>query len=411
MAAPCKLTYQILAFGVDRRATRHIVVHRQSRKIPIALSVYETHLAQKSDSPATREKALRHLAMLYTWADTRGLNLDSIFLSGRSLGARQIAAFASWIKQSAGHAGIGALPLNLRRSLNAVLTACSQAEAFFVRQFCRVPTDAVGHTLHIMEVLNHQKSSWKDEKAKDRARSVAPDLTDEEIQCIETYLDPQRAGDSSSMVVRDYLLWRMSIELGLRIGESLAMRLRDCPSRDQNYFQVVRVEERENQEDCRHPYAPRPKTLTRDLGFILKETRFPRLVNDYIAQHRFEWASGPRGRFRRFLLSHPFLLISRAGDPLSTKGAADIATRISRDTGIDFHWHLARHAFFNRAYAGVLGVEGEDQHQARLQDLILWGGWQSEKSLDIYTRRARRERSRNVLMIWQTGGSEWAALS
>lgn len=405
------LSYQIAAFGIDRQATRHVVMHRQTRQIPVGISVYETHLAHKSDSPATREKALRHLARLYTWAETRNLNLDAIFLSGRCLSAREIAAFASWIKYSPEHSGSCALPLSTRRTLNAILMGCSQAEAFFVRQFCRTQTNEAGHTLHVMEVLNHQKACWKDERAKVRAQSVAPDLTDEQIQRIEAYLDPKRAGSSSPTALRDYLMWRMAIELGTRIGEMLALRICDCPSREKNYFQIVRVEEREDQDDPRHPYAPRPKTLTRDLGLILKQTRFPRLVNDYISRHRFAWTSEHGRRSRRFLLPHSFLLVSRNGSPLSLKGAADIATRISRGTGIDFHWHLARHAFFNRAYDGVLAVEGEDQHKARMQDLILWGGWQSEKSLDIYTRRARRERARDVLRIWQTGGSEWAALS
>jgi hypothetical protein len=81
--------------------------------------------------------------------------------------------------------------------------------------------------------------------------------------------------------------------------------------------------------------------------------------------------------------------------------AQEIAEKASAETGINFTWHLARHAFFNRAYEAVADIQDPTQRQIRLNDLIYWGGWSNEKSLRIYIRRAQRDRAQRALSGWQ----------
>jgi hypothetical protein len=91
--------------------------------------------------------------------------------------------------------------------------------------------------------------------------------------------------------------------------------------------------------------------------------------------------------------------------------ADKIAQSIKKATGVDFHWHLARHAFFNRAYSAVVDVENPTVKDARVADLVVWGGWEDPESLGIYSRRARRERAKTPLHLWQQGNNEWKALN
>lgn len=65
---------------------------------------------------------------------------------------------------------------------------------------------------------------------KVRKRSTAPDMKDEEIAAVEQFLRPESRSESVGEPIawRDYLMWRMAIEFGIRKSEILAMRLSDC---------------------------------------------------------------------------------------------------------------------------------------------------------------------------------------
>lgn len=409
---PIPVAFQVSAFAMGLTSTRHFVFDRHTGDPSIAASIYEAHLANRYDSPSTRAHRLTALARLLDWSATAGLTIEEDLLTGKLLAPSRIAAFAQWMKARVGQDGSGPLPRKLRAQINGVIDGAAQAEAFFARNATPPCSSHIGSLEQTRAKLDYQRSAWQDQKSKVTSRSVAPDMSDGEIQAVEHFLRPDhRVGRVERRTAeRDYLVWRMAIECGMRIGEILCVRLEDCPSRNRPYFRVVRIEEREDQSDPRHPYAPRPKTLSRDLGFILENTKFPQLVSTYISSSRYANKRINERRSRRFLLPHQFLVIGKSGSPLSQKGATAIAKEIRIGTGIDFHWHLARHAFFNRAYQSVLDQPNEDLQRARLQDLIVWGGWESESSLGIYTRRARKSRAQNSLRLWQEGGSKWTAL-
>jgi integrase len=376
-------------------------------------SLYEAHLANRFDSPSTCSKELTALARLLEWGSASAVDIERTFLQGHFLSAIQIADFAQWLKRRSGHEGFKAAPHAFRIQYNATLNAAARAETYFARQAFAPSGLSIDPTTQFRGAIDFQRGAWSAQKAKVRKELLAPDLTDEEIQAIEAFLRPgsHLTGTERQLAERDYLVWRMAIECGMRIGEILCTRLEDCPGRGRPYFSIVRIEERHDASDPRHPYAPRPKTLSRDLGFVLEATRFPRLATDFVGNYRYVTQRSKGRMVRRFLLPHQFLIVSKRGEPLSRKGASAIARRISIGTGIGFHWHLARHAFFNRAYAAVRDQPGVDEQRARTQDLIAWGGWESAASLEIYVRRARRERTQNSLRVWQEGGDKWSALN
>jgi len=202
-------------------------------------------------------------------------------------------------------------------------------------------------------------------------------------------------------------MWRLTIEYGLRIGEILALRVHDCPANPGDALKIVRIEDRDH-GDPRGTHSPRPKTRGRSLGSIFPNSRFPQLFWEYSSKYRFIWANSLDGSRRKSLnIRHPFLLIARSGLPLSRAAANKASKRISATTGIKFHWHLGRHAFFNRAYTAVSQLDDEADRITRLDDLVYWGGWKDPNSLTIYTRRARRRRAEDAAAEWQKEVTAW----
>jgi integrase len=378
-----------------------------------AAALYEAHLAQKTDSHNTRGAEMAYFASLYGWAKSSGADLENMLLAGEGLTPPQVRSFAAWIRAPRAQAN-GVIPLKKRRSINAVFRSCSAICAWFIAQFSNPSSsNKAQRSLDVERLIEAQKRAWKSVLIKVRKDPAAPDMLDEEIAAIEQFLKPNNRSSAvgERIAYRDYLMWRMAIELGLRKGEILAMRTSDCPTRNAPYFKIERIEERGSDYADPRPNPPRPKTLSRDLGLLLDSTVFPKLVSDYVSAYRYKMVVINGKKQKRFLLQHKFLIVAQNGEPLSLRAADDVAKAIKCGTGVDFNWHLARHSFFNRAYAAVAGAEDEDARTTQIADIVHWGGWESAKSLEVYSRRARAERARHALMIWREGENQWNALT
>lgn len=127
---------------------------------------------------------------------------------------------------------------------------------------------------------------------------------------------------------------------------------------------------------------------------MLDHTVFPRLVTDYVSTYRYRSVEINGRRQKKFLLSHDFLIVSESGAPLSLRSADDVAKAISQGAGVDFNWHLARHAFFNRAYAAVAGADTKEAREAQINDIVFWGAGRTRRaSRSTRGERGRRERA------------------
>jgi len=399
------LAYRVISFLDRDAASRYVLTHRESGRVPIASSIYETHLAQKSDSQKTRSGSLYGIATLYSWADERGIDLDARLLSGEGLAPSQISAFSAWLRTRLGEGEKAKLTPESRTTHNQTLHFCRQTCVYFITQYATSASAVAERVLQIELLANSQSREWARVRIKTRKKRVAPDLTDEELVRIEEFLLPENRSRQVAQGIawRDYLLWRLTIEFGLRIGEVLSLRLQDCPALGRNYISVVRIEERDDGViDPRRTHAPRPKTLSRDLRFLWKETRLPQLIAQYTTRFRRASVKEHGRQVYRWVLPHPFLIVATNGNPLSISTANDVASAIKNATGINFHWHLARHAFFNRMYLRA-------KTNQELQDLVYWGGWESDRSLEIYSRRARSDRAKGVMRSENENWS-WIAL-
>jgi integrase len=375
----------------------------------ISVSLYEQHLSLTKGSHNSVKYDLDMLAHLFTWALRENIDIEEMLLKGLAPTPVQVRKFTHWLSKrrsadSERSFGIG--------TFNRILDVSAAIFAWFIQQYGEFEGLGNRHTLDREQVVAAVEKLFRSHKLTERKKRYAGDLSEEEIETIEQYLKPaNRQHVDKAVAVRDYLIWRLAIEFGFREGEILALRLCDCPHGRQHFIKIVRVEERgKDYLDPRGAYAPRPKTLSRDLGFVLEDTRIPGLIDDYVNAHRCKLVRRNSKVTRQPILDHDFLIINHlrhSGKPLSVSTMQKVAQTIARETGVNFHWHLARHAFFNRTYAAIAE---HSELKDRMQDLVYWGGWADENSLQLYVNRARRERATTTLAFWQTGMNRWSAL-
>lgn len=389
--------------------SRYVVKSRVTGMPSPAGCLYAAHLAGVYDSPNTIEGALKGLRALLSFADECGQDLEGRLLQGERIEPKLIRAFAHWLERRYGKAD-GIMSQASRRTFNATLLQARIAEAWFITMYWAAD-DRLVRGYEIQNVLTTQKAAWAHVAKRVKEKPVAPDMDEEDIRRIDGFLaNAAMSANADPMWVRTFLIWRLAIEFGMRIGEILALRVEDCPNRHRPTFEIVRMEDRDH-VDPRGTYAPRPKTLGRSLGILLANSAFPELVLRYISEYRVTWKTRSDGSKRKSpQVPHPYLLVNDDGAPLPHVTARSLATRISKETGVPFHWHLARHAFFNRAYAAIGRIPEVAEQNVRINDLVYWGGWSSPKSLDIYTNRARKHRAAHALAIWQGQQEAWTSL-
>lgn len=368
------------------------------------MGLYEAHLQSIGRSPNSIRNALSNTSYLHVWGQQNGVDVESSFLSGECLMARDIRAFTHWLRYTYLNRHGDKLSIDTVRSIIAAARAMT---TYFVQQYYTPQSGRNERASRIALVIKSQQDVWTSVLPRTHRLPVAPDLSDEEIATIDGWLDPARrieSGVRPEVAARDQLIWRL-VRVGLRIGEVLALRVGDCPQLRGELLDIVRIEERgQAYTDPRLPYAPRPKTLSRELGVHLYDAELPYLLARYISHHRCARRQIGQNLFIDWELGHDFLIISQnSGQPLSIWTAQDIADQISNGTGVKFHWHVARHAFFNRRYAEIADLPN---YPALRTDLLYWGGWRNPQSLDIYTRRAVAARAAGMSQIYrdQFGG-------
>ncbi len=395
--------YRIPSFMVGERP-RFIFENTMTLVPSVAVSLYEQYLSYKKGSYNSVNDDLDKIAYLYTWANRENIDIEELLLNGYAPQPIQVRAFAYWLSQ------IDNISLS---TYNRVLDVSAAIFVWFIMHYGEFEGRGNKHQLDREKVASSTQALFRNHKKPDRKKRIAEDMSEEDIATIENYLKPENraAGVDEATAKRDYLMWRLAIEFGFRASEILALRLCDCPHGKQQFIKIVRIEERgKDYHDPRGPRMPRPKTLSRDLGFLIENSPIPELISDYVSEYRSIVVLRNGKITKQPVLKHEFLAIShmrKSGAPLSESGMQRVAQRISEKTGVTFHWHLARHAFFNRAY---LSIVNHPELKDKLLDLVYWGGWSDEKSLQLYVNRARRHRATTALVFWQTGTNTWDAL-
>jgi hypothetical protein len=219
------------------------------------------------------------------------------------------------------------------------------------------------------------------------------DIFTEYENLISSFLLPKnriQKGVSEAAAIRDYLIWLMVCEFGLRISEVLGLRLSDFQLWGPDpIIRVVSLADRgHNYIDPRSPNDPKVMSRSRELG-LRPHLKIHNLIDTYIFRFRVKSVIHKGQPFLTPILPHPYFFISHIGnnlEPLSVSEAHEIASQIEFGTGIPFSWNYARYAFFDR----LLTADIRYHYNELIDDLVYVGGWRDEKTFVRYIRRVRR---------------------
>lgn len=187
---------------------------------------------------------------------------------------------------------------------------------------------------------------------------------------------------------RNYLIVRLLLDLGIRRGELLGIKVSDCVLGSSG---TITVHRRPDDPDDPRRNKPAAKTAARVLALSARMTE---LVHEWVVHHR---AKIPGARL------HPFLIVnSRDGGPMSLSNVNKIFEALRRRVpGLpdELSPHLLRHSW-NDTFSEAMDGKGipEDQEIKWRKRLM---GWRNENSARHYLRRTVRRRSNEVLKEMQ----------
>jgi integrase len=362
--------------------------------------------------PASLAGHLRGVAILYSWAESEeGVgDFEDFLTSGRILSRDHLLTFLPYL-QSRRYYGAGELddlppdrltlpPVVCNQTFNNRLTAVTRFLEWAVE-----PANHGGEMLFDEDERETQTSKMIRLTNGERlsvGESLRPDpVTWEEISLIRKAIMPDEFGNFPPNVFteatrfRNWIMFEVALNLGVRKGELLTLKVRHLPSLSQFFF-VPR--QQDAQEDPRKKRRPRGKTNERRVP--LDE---PNLLPSILG---YRDAPPPIGRNDPSITS-PYFFVTTEGGPVAVSTADHIIKQIGKyaarlldeDTTLDEHvrerrkesllaltWHRLRHTWAERAALKLYLKHGPGAW-AILKE---WGGWNSEEAMERYIEYAKR---------------------
>jgi integrase len=346
--------------------------------------------------PSTLTNDLRSIGLLYSWAN-RALerDLDDLLEDGEPVTGVQIQDLLAFLR-------VGGHIVNIDR---ATISACNTVarHASVIRDFLKwavdpasqgrsqiVPFDEIRYQRACLDEAFH--AATRQTGASQRIRP----LTDNEVTRIDRLIGPRRKDDGCLIVplqfppenpfrmetrLRNWLMYGIAIQCGLRRGELLKLRLDDLPRPDSPGLKVRR--RAHDLADSRR-HRPGVKTVERVLD-ISGELRAG--VRAYLTGR--QPAGRPSGR-------SPYLFVTSVGRALSINAANEVVGIIARNAQIDdLSWHSFRHTWAEALAEELLKHHAEEDVLGLLRTL---GGWKPRSTMPLhYTQNALARRANEFL--------------
>jgi len=349
---------------------------------------------------------LRHLGKAYSWARTIArIDLDDFLCSGHTLDGRQIESLAAYVREpSEGVVKLSDKTRNKKIESEASPSDYLDAGAFdnalsVIENFLKWSLDAAnrgGRSLLTFEKLILERSRIElifDQLRIGAAQShrIEP-LEEHEVEVIRKAIGPSETTDgwrfprvfAPGTRFRNWLMFETALELGLRRGELLKLKVASLPRGSNTGIRIIRYPD--DPEDTRAK-EPAVKTAER----VLPASRgLLRLMNTYLT------SPPPLGRISS---RTPYLFVTTTGAPTSLDRSDDTIKDISGYSGVAVSWHRLRHTWAEKmAQLLCEKPNGLDQLQ--------WlGGWTSLESPKRYIQNAIARSAQQSLTRYQESGT------
>lgn len=357
--------------------------------IPVRLAMrwavrYRRHRVQAS----TLASNLRIVGKIYEWAwRVAELDLDAYLTSGHLLSGGQLESLVAYLRESVvARDGQSIAP----GTYNGYL---STTESFLI--WCLYPANRGGGTSLSLEELNGERERLKLffsslRVSSNQGQRLQP-LTDEEIAQIRNAIAPYQNEErewvfpadafSPHTALRNWLMFEVAYELGLRRGELLKLRLDSLPRGAEESILVRRFPDDPHDTRAREPAV---KTAERK---VPASRALLRAIRAYLT------APGPG---RRVHGRSPYLFVTRAGRPLSIDTAQDIIRAIGKHSDVQpLSWHRLRHTWAERLAELLL------DRPNGIDILMYLGGWSHPASAKRYFQNALTRHATGILQDYQ----------
>jgi integrase len=327
---------------------------------------------------------LRVLCRLYAWArETAGFDLDDFLTAGKILDSRQVESLAAELR-----ANTDGLPAD---------TGAFDHRLAVVEGFLRWSLDSAnrgGGRFLTIDRLNAERSQLRAAMQSlhigGRPSNRIQPLEEEQIRAIRVAIGPSGTLSAEWRFpevfapharLRNWLMFEVALELGIRRGELLKLRLDSLPRGAGDGILVLR---RPDDPNDSRAHEPAVKTAER----VLPASRgLLSTIRAYLTY------PAPLGRVAG---RSPYLFVARSGAPLSSDRADDVIVAIGRASGVQpLSWHRLRHTWAERT-AEIMA----DQPNG-MDRLVYLGGWRNASSAARYIQKAIAKQAHSALRVYQ----------
>jgi integrase len=341
---------------------------------------------------------LRILGTLYAWARTSGgFELDDYLSQGNILTSRQIEAFAATLRMPDAFNELG--PTLVSQSVSPLIDAGTHDHYLsIVEMFLLWALDSMnrgGCSVLTLEQLSAQRAHLTYLFASLRMGACPSErmepLANREIASIRQAIGPVRKSESSWLFpehvwapptrLRNWLMFEMALELCVRRGELLKLRLDSLPRGSDDGIRILR-----------HPDDP-ADSRTNEPAVKTAERVIPASRTLLSALRAYITLPPPLGRVRGKSL---YLFVTEKGYPLSLARTDDVIQDAGRYSGVvPLSWHRLRHTWSEQWATRLLDrPNGKDV----LQYL---GGWTNPHSPDHYIQHTIAQQAAELVRAYQ----------
>ena len=361
--------------------------------------------------PNTLSNEIRSLMYLFLWADARGVSVRDRVRDGTFLSLSETLDIANFCSRSMSDAlaeieerSSNLFKLDRRRKLNVpgVGSGEKRNRLSTIRSFLEFTSSDVLSNLaqwpprwqlynearaHFLEILDGQIAGLAKSNRDDLG--LPEGLEAAAISRLRAVIEPDHPENPFKPEVRfrNYVMVRLLLDVGIRRGELLGIKVSDCKLGSSG---TITVHRRPDDPDDPRRNKPATKTAARVLAL---GGRMTEIVHEWIV-HRAEIPNARRS---------PFLIVnSRDGQPMSLSNINKMMEALRKrvpDLPTDLSPHLLRHSW-NDAFSEVMDEKGVSEDQEIKWRMRLMG-WRAESSARHYLRRTIRRRSNEVLMEMQ----------
>jgi integrase len=356
---------------------------------------------------STLARDLRALGLLYEWASQAlGCDLDDTLEQCVIPKGRQLDAFISFLRS-----------IPEREPANPSSLATLAIKAVAVRAFLSWAADPRNQGLsrskspqEIVDELGRLRAVFGPFTKHSGASERISPLDPSQVERVLSVIGPVRDSQGRCMVplsfaatnpyrphgqLRNWLMFAIALQCGLRRGELLKVRIDDIPKPNDPGLKVRR---RPHDRSDTRRHRPRVKTSERVI---------PISAEISVGLRAYLSSPPPMGRHSG---RTPYLFVSKEGHPLSIPAADEIPQIASHHANVPgFSWHSLRHTWAEGLADELLTECPEDQALAFIREL---GGWKRNSDVpmhyiqDALAKRANeflRERNARLYGTMETG--------